>query len=189
MPPPDVDFRRKAGQMNKLVKQIGFGLIGAALGTAAIVVAQSASSGSSTDVFVPYIESTLPKLATWDINQYKAEMSLEGLQAATDDRWNKYLAKYSKLGKLKMIGKPELKSNLAKGSTTHAVYVVPLEFEAGPAQVQLMLQYRNNKVAIDGIIYSYSLSTPARANPERRSVSPAQPTTAQLLSDTDGVLA
>lgn len=148
----------QAGNMKKLLKYLGFGLLSVIIFFVAIFAITSVGGIDKEEVFVPFIESSVPKLSTWDIDTYKALMSEKGMEAATEKQWNLYLTKFSRLGTLKSVGIPELQnsqvmSTVATGTTTHAIYLVPLEFDTGSAHVQLMLQHNNDKVEINGVKY------------------------------------
>jgi hypothetical protein len=93
---------------------------------------------------VPYLESALPILTSWQYEQLKPILS----PAARLDFENKKLQAayrlFSQLGQLKSIGKPQYISN--RNDTSKALgdfeiinYQVPLQFDSGPAVIKITL--------------------------------------------------
>jgi hypothetical protein len=142
--------------MKQFFKNLGFGLLSVVVFFIAIIVFTSIVGINKEETFPPYIEEAVPKLATWDIEQYKLLMTQHGMESATPEQWQLYLQKLKKLGKLQSIGAPKLlksrvATSLSRGNTTYAVYLVPLIFDTGKAHVQLGLQHNNGKVQIYSI--------------------------------------
>ena len=142
--------------MKKFFKYLGFGLLSVVVFFIAVIVITSIGGINKEETFPPYIAEAVPKLTTWDIEQYKLLMSEQGMGAATPEQWELYLEMLKKLGHLQSVGVPELQnsrvaSTVATGNTTYAVYLVPLTFDTGEAHVQLGLQYNDGKVEINSV--------------------------------------
>jgi len=137
--------------MKKLFKILGFGLLSVVTFFVAIAAISMIGAVDKEKVFVPYIKAAIPKLTTWDMSEYKALMSEQGLKGATPEQWELYLSLFSKLGTLESVGIPELQSwktmsGIPKGKTTYAVYLVPLVFDTGSAHVELGIQHNKSKM-------------------------------------------
>ncbi len=142
--------------MKKFFKYLGFGLLSVVVFFVGLAIITSIVSVDKEETFPPYISEAVPKLVTWDIDEYKLLMSKQGMEAATPEQWQLYLDLFKKLGHLKSVGEPELQnwktaSTLNDGVTTYAVYLVPLTFDTGEAHVQLGLQHNNDKVKINSV--------------------------------------
>jgi len=142
--------------MKKFFKYLGFGVLSVVVFFVAIIVITSIGGVDKKETFPPYIEEAVPKLATWDIDQYEILMSKKGFGSATPRDWQIYLDMFEKLGVLQKVGVPNLQnsrveSKVSSGSTTYATYLVPLIFDTGEAQVQLGLQYSSEKIEINSV--------------------------------------
>ena len=142
--------------MKKLFKILGFGLLSVVIFFVAIAAISMIGSVDKKEVLVPYIESAIPRLTTWNMSEYKALMTKQGLKGATPEQWELYLKMFSKLGTLESVGVPELQnwrtmSGIPNGKITYAVYLIPLVFDTGPAHVELGLQHNKNKTEINSV--------------------------------------
>tara|TARA_R110002072_G_scaffold205915_1_gene363714 strand:- start:671 stop:1126 length:456 start_codon:yes stop_codon:yes gene_type:complete len=142
--------------MKKFFKYLGFGLLSVIVFFIGVALITSIGSVDKEKTFPPYIAESVPKLTTWDIEQYKLLMSKQGMESATPEQWQLYLDMFKKLGQLQSIGEPELQnwktaSTVGTGNTTYAVYLVPLTFDTGEAHVQLGLQHNSGKVEINSV--------------------------------------
>lgn len=145
--------------MKKFFKYLGIGFLGIS-GTfvliAVIMVAGTLFFGiDKEEVFVPYIESTVPQLMTWDVNKYEVHMSKKGFETSTREQWILFLKSSSRLGTLQSIGDIEFMNSksmyrLTSGLTTYATYRVPITMDTGLAHVILNLQHNDEKVEING---------------------------------------
>ena len=142
--------------MKKFLKYLGFGALSVVIFFIGIAIITSIGSVDKEKTFPPYIAEAVPKLTTWDIEQYKLLMSEQGMSAVSLEQWQLYLNLFSKLGQLEYVGEPALQnwkaaSTVSTGNTTYAVYVVPLTFDTGPAHVELGLQHNSDKVEINSV--------------------------------------
>ena len=142
--------------MKKFLKYLGFGALSVVTFFIAIAIITSVGSIDKEETFPPYIAEAVPKLTTWDIEQYKLLMSEQGMGAVTLDQWQLFLNLFSKLGQLEAVSEPALQnwkaaSTINTGNTTYAVYLVPLTFDTGPAHVELGLQHNSDKVEINSV--------------------------------------
>ncbi|WP_211224925.1 hypothetical protein [Neptunomonas japonica] len=142
--------------MKKFFKYLGFGVLSVVVFFVAIIVITSVGGIDKEETFPPYIEEAIPKLTTWEIEQYKLLMSKEGMEAATPEQWQLYLNMFKKLGTLQKVGTPELQNSrvasmTSSGTTTYATYLVPLTFDTGEAHVQLGLQHNSETIEINNV--------------------------------------
>lgn len=142
--------------MKKFFKYLGFGVLSVVIFFVAIIAITSIGGINKEETFTPYIEEAIPKLTTWDIEQYKLLMSEQGMNAATPEQWVLYLNRFQKLGKLQSVGVPELEnskvtSTVSTGTTTYAEYLIPLTFDTGKAHVRLVLLHNDEKVEINSV--------------------------------------
>ena len=142
--------------MKKIFKYLGFGILSVIIFFIAIIIISNIGGINEEETFPPYIAEVLPKLTTWDIEQYRLFISKKGMEASTPEHWKLYINKVKKLGTLKEAGVPEFQnskvsSTVRTGTTTYAVYLVPLTFDTGLAHVQLGLQHNDGKVEINSI--------------------------------------
>lgn len=144
--------------MKKFFKFLAFSVLGLVTLLVGIIVFGSMGGADNDETFIPFIEDAIPKLTTWDIQEYKLLMSKKGMEAATPAQWELYIDLYATLGSLQGIGEPRLKnwqvkSMIPAGVTTHAIYVVPLVFDTGEAGVELVLQHKEDKVEINSVSF------------------------------------
>lgn len=142
--------------MRNFFKYLAFGALSVAVFFVAIIVITSIGGVDKEEAFPPYIEETIPKLTTWDIDQYELLMSKKGFESATSGEWQIYLDMLEKLGILQKTGVPKLQnsrieSKISSGSTTYVTYLVPLIFDTGEAQVELGLQHNSEKIEINSV--------------------------------------
>ena len=142
--------------MKNFFKYLGFGVLSIVLFLIAIAVITSLGSIDEEEIFPPYIAASVPKLATWDIEQYKLLMSDEAQEGATPEQWRLLMEKFKTLGALQQVGTPELQDSsvvtrISSGTTTYAMYQVPLVFDTGEAHVLLGLQYDSEEIQIYSI--------------------------------------
>lgn len=109
--------------MRNFFKYLAFGALSVAVFFVAIIVITSIGGVDKEEAFPPYIEETIPKLTTWDIDQYELLMSKKGFESATSGEWQIYLDMLEKLGILQKTGVPKLQnsrieSKISSGSTT-----------------------------------------------------------------------
>jgi hypothetical protein len=146
------------GRMNwlKALTIAGFVIVSGALFVFGVGVMIFRSGAiEEEEVFIPFIEASVPKLVPWDLEQYKKLLSDKGYSAVSDEEWVKYLQIMSKLGDLITVGNPEKKEwkrslMFPTGFTHYATYEILAEFETGPARISLMLNH-NDETKIDGV--------------------------------------
>ena len=142
--------------MKKFFKYLGYGMLSVVAFFIAIFVITSISGIDKEETFLPYIEEAVPKLTTWDIDQYELLMSKKGFESGTPIEWQFYLDTFQKLGILQKVGVPNFQNSrielkLSSGSTTYAIYLVPLVFDTGKAHVRLVLQHSSGKTEINSV--------------------------------------
>jgi len=103
---------------------------------------------------VPYLESALPKLISWQYAQLEPLLSPEARLVFKNEKVQAAYQSYSRLGQFKSAGKPQYMGNSsdsssALGEVELVAYQVPLEFDSGPAMIKI------NLIASDG---SYTVS-------------------------------
>lgn len=144
--------------MKKFLKYLGFGLLSVFLCFIGIITITTIFKPDHKEVFEPFIQEAIPRLASWDIQEYQSIMSTEGYQSATEEQWHHILQMFAKLGTYQQCLEPELLStktfiNTKSGIITHAVYQVPILFDTGLAHVKLSLLYDDGEVKAHGIKY------------------------------------
>ena len=142
--------------MKKFFKYLGFGILSVVVFFIGIIVITSLGGIDKEETFIPFIEETIPKLTTWEIEPYQLLMSKESMESSTSDQWHLYLNKLKKLGTFQKLGVPELQNSkvvsaTSTGTTTYAIYLVPLTFDTGEAHVELGLQHNDGKTEIYNI--------------------------------------
>ena len=144
--------------MKKKVNMTGLLLLSATVLIALAISVGLIGEADRDELFVSYIETTMPKLASWEFDEYAMAMSERGLMAATEEQWERHLNKIAVLGTLESVGAPLLKNSRnmtpgEPGEVTYATCLVPLQFDTGPAHAVLGLEYSNEKVKINGVEY------------------------------------
>jgi len=142
--------------MKKIFKYFAIGILSLILFFVAIIVTTSISGIDKEETFFPYIEAAVPKLATWDIDQYELLLSESGFESATPGEWQHFLGMFEKLGVLQEVGVPiienyRVETKISSGSTTYATYLVPLIFDTGDAHIRLGLQHNSDKIEINSV--------------------------------------
>jgi len=116
--------------MKQFLKYLGVGILSVIIFVVGIGVIKNFGGIDKDEIFIPYIQESVPKLTTWDIEEYKLLMSEQGINSATPKQWALYLNTFKKLGTLKSVGTPELEkshvsASIKNGTTTHAIYIIP----------------------------------------------------------------
>lgn len=147
--------------MKKLLKVLGILMVGimfiAGAGIGWFKYEQSKYAATA----IPYIQTALPRIATWDRETAKSLMSPEARQKLPDAELDKVFNWFKKLGEFKTMEQPSLVYIYA-GLTSHGVvntltYQVPVHFSAGDAMVTM-------QVVDDGAgfkILSFHINSPA----------------------------
>ncbi len=113
---------------------------------------------------VPYLESALPRLTSWQYAQLEPLLSPAAQLVFENENVQASYRLFSRLGQLKSAGKPEYMGNSTETSQTLGdveivAYKVPLEFDSGPAVIKISLvandkTYRINHFGIHSEIFS-----------------------------------
>jgi len=93
---------------------------------------------------VPYLESALPKLTSWQYEQLKPLLSPTARLDFENEKLQAAYRLFSKLGQLKSMGKPQYITDRNDTSTELGDieiidYQVPLQFDSGPAVIKITL--------------------------------------------------
>jgi hypothetical protein len=93
---------------------------------------------------VPYLESALPKLTSWNYEQLKPMLSPDAQLDFENEKLQAAYRLFSQLGELKSIGKPQYitdRNDTSKelGDIEIIDYQVPLQFDSGPAVIKIKL--------------------------------------------------
>jgi len=157
------NLRLRLGRgMKKLFKYLGFGILSIIVFFIGIIIITSIGGIDKEETFPPFIQEAIPKLTTWEIEKYQLLMSKDGMESTTPIQWQLYLDNFKKLGTFQKMGTPELQSSrvvstTSSGTTTYAVYLVPLTFDTGDAYVELGLQHNNEKTEIYNVRFLSNL--------------------------------
>jgi hypothetical protein len=93
------------------------------------------------ETVVPYLESALPKLTSWQYAQLKPLLSPQAQIEFDSDEGQAVYKLFSKLGQLESIGTPEYlgdrsETSEALGDIEVVACQVPLQFETGPGVIK-----------------------------------------------------
>ena len=93
---------------------------------------------------VPYLESVLPKLTSWQYAQLKPLLSPTAQLQFENQKVQEAYRLFGRLGQLKSAGKPKYMGNRSDtseklGDIEVIAYQVPLEFDSGPAVIKISL--------------------------------------------------
>jgi hypothetical protein len=96
------------------------------------------------ETVVPYLQSALPELASWQYSGLKPLLSPQAQVEFESEEGQKVYRLFSKLGALESIGKPKYlgdRSETSKmlGDINVVSYEVPLQFESGPGTIKIHL--------------------------------------------------
>jgi len=94
------------------------------------------------ETIIPYLESALPKLTSWQYAQLKPMLSPQALIEFDSDEGQAVYRLFSKLGRLESIGTPRYlgersETSEALGDIEVVAYQVPLQFETGPGVIKI----------------------------------------------------
>ena len=94
------------------------------------------------ETVVPYLESALPKLTSWQYLQLKPLLSPQAQIEFDTDKGQAVYNLFSKLGRLESIGTPEYLGDRSEtsevlGDIEVVAYQVPLQFESGPGVIKI----------------------------------------------------
>ena len=93
---------------------------------------------------IPYLESALPKLISWQYAELEPLLSPEARLVFENAKVQAAYRSYSRLGQFKSAGKPQYignstDSSSALGDVELIAYQIPLEFDSGPAMIKINL--------------------------------------------------
>jgi hypothetical protein len=96
------------------------------------------------ETVVPYLESALPKLTSWQYEQLKPLLSPTARKDFENEKLRTAYLLFSQLGQLKSMGKPQyitdrFDSSTELGDIEVIDYQVPLQFDSGPAVIKITL--------------------------------------------------
>lgn len=113
---------------------------------------------------VPYLESALPKLTSWQYAKLKPLLSPEAQLVFENEKVQTAYRLFSRLGQLKSADKPQYKgsstdTSQALGEVEVVAYEVLLEFDSGPAVIKINLvadgeSYYINHFGIQSEVFS-----------------------------------
>ena len=93
---------------------------------------------------IPYLESALPKLTSWQYEQLKPLLSPTARKDFENEKLRAAYLLFSQLGQLKSMGKPQyitdrFDSSTELGDIEVIDYQVALQFDSGPAMIKIKL--------------------------------------------------
>lgn len=105
------------------------------------------------EMAIPFINENLPLIATWDYEKYSHLFTAEAREILETEKGRKILSKFSELGALKSYDDPvylKSESGVFAGRGAYEVfyYSIPATFEAGKANITLLLTTENDKILI-----------------------------------------
>lgn len=96
------------------------------------------------DTAVPYLESALPIVTSWQFEQLRPLLSPTARLEFENQKVRQAYQSFSRLGQLKSTGKPKylwdrVDTSKSLGDIEIIGYQVPLEFDSGPATIKINL--------------------------------------------------
>lgn len=93
---------------------------------------------------IPYLESALPRLASWDYAQLKPLLTSGARQDFEHEKVQAAYQAFSRLGQLQSMDRPQFVANRFDSSDEAedieiVDYKVPLQFDSGPAMIKIKL--------------------------------------------------
>lgn len=106
------------------------------------------------ETVVPYLESALPKLTSWQYSQLKPLLSPQARIEFDSDAGQAIYRLFSKLGRLETTGTPEYLGDRSEssdqlGEIEVIAYQVPVQFETGPGVIKLNLAFDGERYYIN----------------------------------------
>ncbi len=96
------------------------------------------------ETVVPYLESALPKLVSWQYAELEPLLSPEARLVFENEEVRAAYRSYSRLGQFKSAGKPQYMGDSSGSSSALSdveviAYQMSLEFDSGPAMIKISL--------------------------------------------------
>ncbi len=96
------------------------------------------------DTAIPYLETAIPKLASWQYEQLKPLLSPAAKLDFENQKMREAYGMFNRLGKFESMEKPQYTSNYsdtskALGDIEVVDYQVLLQFDSGPAAIKIKL--------------------------------------------------
>ena len=93
---------------------------------------------------VPYIKQVIPEISRWDPERTRELMVPEVVANIPEERFDRVIAYFSRLGELKSLAEPEFKQahveqKIDIGEETILEYDVDAVYESGPAEIRIEL--------------------------------------------------
>jgi hypothetical protein len=93
---------------------------------------------------VPYLQSALPQLCSWQYEQLAPLLSPAARHDFENEKVQAAYRSFGKLGQLQSVGKPRYLANSSDssaelGDVEVVDYEVPLQFDSGPALIEIKL--------------------------------------------------
>lgn len=126
-----------------------------ALGSLFLVSGGSAGPDKET-VLVPFVETALDKIDSWEIEDFQTLMTEEGFARQSNEQWEIMLKQVGQLGKMVSHEPPVLVNwthfNSFLGSDrTEAIYSTVVQYQARKLSVKLTLIHTNGQTKVHGI--------------------------------------
>ena len=101
-------------------------------------------AGRYDDTAIPYLESALPNLTSWQYRQLEPLLSPTARSVFESEKVRSAYRSYSRLGQFKSAGRPQYMGNSPGTSTTLGdvdviAYKVLIELDSGPAVIKINL--------------------------------------------------
>jgi len=122
------------------------------------------------DTAIPYLEVSIPKLASWQYEQLKPLLSPAAKLHFENEKMQEAYRKFDRIGQFESMDKPRYSKNYsdtseALGDIEVVDYEVPLQFDSGPAVIKIKLMTDGESYYIHHFgIHSDVFSGGAQAN-------------------------
>ncbi|RYV01548.1 hypothetical protein SOPP22_14285 [Shewanella sp. OPT22] len=142
--------------MFSIFKYIGLGALGALLAIGGIFFYFNSSTASNEEIFVPFIETNIRQLSSWDKEKYFPLMTEEEVNRYSPKQWDQIMSELSKFGKFKSYEHPKLMGYhtlnpfFGGDKVTSATYSVWVNFESYSAELTISMKGNEDKVQITG---------------------------------------
>ncbi|MBV7297085.1 hypothetical protein [Enterovibrio paralichthyis] len=142
--------------MKKFLKVVGIVLGGIVLFFAALAFWSVQAISDAQERVTPFMEQSVPLVATWDVNNFEALLTPEMVESAQSEKGQKAFKYLSKVGGLKSFSAPKVLkvssiSDISGTGTDIAIVQVNAEFDNGPGVFTFTLLETDSGYLIQGI--------------------------------------
>ena len=142
--------------MKKFLKFVGISVVVLVVVISSLLYWAASETDELTAEVTPFIETSMPLVATWDLDKFKHLLSPEGLAGFESERGRKITAFISQVGKLESFDKPIFVKSTSTASTSGegrsiAIFTVQARFENGDGVLTFTLVRTGSSYLIQSI--------------------------------------